>query len=164
MSASPKHLYQFGVFAVDTDQRVLLREGKPQPLAPKIFETLLILVENNGRIVAKDELMNRLWPDSFVEEANLTFNIQQIRKCLGDNARKPLYVETIARRGYRFIADVKTYFPDSESRDEAAERAIRHDALTEGSLQPAEDKSTVEAESSDTTIAQNLARPSSTRI
>ena len=163
MSASPKQLYQFGMFAVDTDQRVLLREGKPQPLAPKIFETLLILVENNGRIVAKDELMNRLWPDSFVEEANLTFNIQQIRKCLGDNARKPLYVETIARRGYRFIADVKTCFPDSESGDEAAARAIRQDALTEESLQPAEDKSTVEAKTSDTTIAQNPARPSSTR-
>ncbi|HKA19612.1 MAG TPA: winged helix-turn-helix domain-containing protein [Blastocatellia bacterium] len=161
MSASPKHLYQFGVFTIDTDQRVLLREGKPQPLAPKVFETLLILVENNGRIVAKDELMSRLWPDTFVEEANLTFNIQQIRKCLGDNARKPSYVETVARRGYRFIADVKTCFSDTESA-EAAERARRQDAVTQGRLQPAEDKSTVEVESSDTTIAQNLERPSVT--
>src|SRR5262249_21667293 len=74
---------------------------------PKVFETLLALVENHGRIVLKEELMKRLWPDTFVEESNLTFNIQQLRKSLGDNAREPLYIETIPRRGYRFIAEVK---------------------------------------------------------
>jgi DNA-binding winged helix-turn-helix (wHTH) protein len=113
MSRRIKHLYQFGVFAVDTDQRVLLREGKPLPLAPKVFETLLIPVGNSGRIVGKEELISRLWPDTFVEESNLTFNIQQLRKALGDNARKPIYVETNARRGYRFIADVKEVITDS---------------------------------------------------
>src|SRR5215831_8781875 len=107
MSVIGKHLYQFGVFAVDTDQRIVLREGKPLPLAPKLFETLLILVEHNGRIVSKDELMSRLWPDTFVEDSNLTFNIQQLRKALGDNARNPVYIETVARRGYRFIAGVE---------------------------------------------------------
>jgi len=107
MSLRSKHLYQFGVFAVDTDQRVLIREGKPLPLAPKVFDTLQILLEQSGRIVSKDELMSRLWPDTFVEDANLTFNIQQLRKSLGDNARNPIYIETIARRGYRFIAGVK---------------------------------------------------------
>src|SRR5215813_15456571 len=132
MSASPKHLYQFGVFAVDTDQRVLLREGKPQPLAPKVFETLAILVENSGRIVAKDVLMNRLWPDTFVEEANLSFNIQQIRRCLGDNARKPLYVETVARRGYRFIADVKDVLPANGSGNEPALTSNLQDATNQG--------------------------------
>src|SRR6185295_11601638 len=76
-------------------------------LAPKVFETLLALVENHGRIVLKEELMKRLWPDTFVEESNLTFNIQQLRKCLGDNARTPVFIETIPRRGYRFIADVE---------------------------------------------------------
>lgn len=116
MSLLTKHLYQFGVFAVDTDQRVLLREGKPVPLAPKVFETLLMLVENSGRIVSKDELMNRLWPDTFVEDANLTFNIQQLRRTLGDNARRPIYVETIARRGYRFIAAV-TDIPSDRGTD-----------------------------------------------
>ena len=107
MSLLIDHSYRFGEFTLDTDQRILLREGKPLSLAPKVFDTLLVLVESSGRIVAKEELMNRLWPDTFVEEANLTFNIQQLRKSLGDNARKPIYIETIARRGYRFIANVE---------------------------------------------------------
>ena len=100
--------YRFGEFTVDADQKVLLRNGTPLPLAPKIFDTLLILVENSGRIVEKDALMNRLWPDTFVEEANLTFNIQQLRKALGDNARKPLFIETVTRRGYRFVAEMSS--------------------------------------------------------
>jgi Tol biopolymer transport system component/DNA-binding winged helix-turn-helix (wHTH) protein len=106
MSLEFKHFYRFGDFAVDSDQKVLLRKGIPLSLTPKVFDTLLILVENSGRIVKKEELMNQLWPDSFVEEANLTFNIQQLRKSLGDNARKPQYIETVPRRGYRFIAKV----------------------------------------------------------
>ncbi|HEX5736786.1 MAG TPA: winged helix-turn-helix domain-containing protein [Blastocatellia bacterium] len=72
----------------------------------KVFDTLLILVENKVRIVTKGELMTRLWPDSFVEETNLTFNIKQLRKSLGDDARNPSYIETVPRRGYRFIADM----------------------------------------------------------
>lgn len=102
-----EHLYRFGEFTLDADQKVLLRGGKPLPLAPKVFDTLIVLVENSGRIATKEELMNRLWPDSFVEESNLTFNIQQLRKSLGDNARKPVYIETVARRGYRFIAAIE---------------------------------------------------------
>src|SRR5215213_7113487 len=106
MSSNNGHILQFKDFTIDTDQRVLLREGLPVALAPKVFETLLALVENHGRIVLKEELMKRLWPDTFVEEANLTVNIQQLRKSLGDNARSPIYIQTIARRGYRFIAAV----------------------------------------------------------
>jgi len=87
---------------------VLLFQEKPRPLTPKVFDTLLILVENSGRIVNKEELMSRLWPDTFVEEANLTSNIQQLRKSLGDNARQPIYIETVARRGYRFIKPIET--------------------------------------------------------
>src|SRR5215212_8328814 len=100
-------IHRFNDFAIDTEQKVLLRGGKAVPLAPKVFETLLALVENHGRIVLKEELMKRLWPDTFVEESNLTFNVQQLRKALGDNARKPVYIETIPRRGYRFIAGVE---------------------------------------------------------
>jgi Tol biopolymer transport system component/DNA-binding winged helix-turn-helix (wHTH) protein len=106
MSLAVNHFYRFGEFTVDLDQKVLLRNDSPLPLAPKVFDTLLILVDNSGRIVEKEELMNRLWPDSFVEESNLTFNIQQLRKALGDNARQPRFIETVARRGYRFIAPV----------------------------------------------------------
>ena len=109
MSALSGHMHRFNDFAIDIDQKVLMRGGKAIPLAPKVFETLLALIENHGRIVLKEELMKRLWPDTFVEESNLTFNIQQLRKTLGDNARKPVYIETIARRGYRFIADVELF-------------------------------------------------------
>jgi Tol biopolymer transport system component/DNA-binding winged helix-turn-helix (wHTH) protein len=107
MSSLTGHIHRFSDFTIDTEQKVLLRGGKAIPLAPKVFETLLVLVENHGRIVLKEELMKRLWPDTFVEESNLTFNIQQLRKCLGDNARTPVFIETIPRRGYRFIADVE---------------------------------------------------------
>src|SRR6202795_827921 len=106
MSLAINHFYQFGEFPFDGDQKVLLRNDSPLPLAPKVFDTLLILVDNGGRIVEKEELMNRLWPDTFVEESNLTFNIQQLRKALGDNARQPRFIETVSRRGYRFIAEV----------------------------------------------------------
>jgi len=108
MSVASKHSHQFGVFTVDSDQKVLLRNGVPLHLAPKVFDTLLILLENGGRIVEKEELMSQLWPDTFVEEANLTFNIQQLRKVLGDDARHPQFIETVARRGYRFIAQARS--------------------------------------------------------
>ena len=107
MSRAVTHLYQFGEFTVDGDQKVLLCNGIPRPLAPKIFDTLLILVEHAGRIVSKDELMSQIWPDTFVEEGNLTFNIQQLRRSLGDDARQPRFIETVPRRGYRFIAPVE---------------------------------------------------------
>src|SRR5215471_10309503 len=74
-----------------------------------------MLVENHGRIVMKDELMNRLWPESFVGEANLTFNIQQLRRSLGDSARQPRYIETVAKRGYRFIASVDEVLCERDS-------------------------------------------------
>src|SRR5215471_4289393 len=112
MSLSTEHLYQFGEFTLDVDQRVLSRQGKPLPLTPKVLETLLILVQNSGRILEKDELMRRLWPDTFVEEANLAFNIQRLRKSLCDDARNPLYIETVPRRGYRFIARVEEVLND----------------------------------------------------
>jgi Tol biopolymer transport system component/DNA-binding winged helix-turn-helix (wHTH) protein len=105
MLANPH--YRFGDFIVDTDQKLLLRQDKELPLTPKLFETLLILVENSGRIVQKEQFMERLWPHTFVEEANLTSNIRQLRKSLGDNAREPHYIETVTKRGYRFIANVE---------------------------------------------------------
>lgn len=100
-------LYRFGEFTLDAEQKVLLREGKPLLLAPKVVETLLILVQNSGRIIEKEELMTRLWPDTFVEESNLTYTIVQLRKALGDDARHPRYIETIPKRGYRFISQTE---------------------------------------------------------
>jgi len=112
MSLLINHLYRFGEFTLDADQKVLLRQGKPLLLAPKVLETLLTLVQNSGRIVEKEELMRWLWPDTFVEESNLTYSIVQLRKTLGDDARRPRYIETIPKRGYRFIADVEEVLRD----------------------------------------------------
>ena len=113
MSQAVSHLYQFGEFTVDRDQKVLFRNGVPLPLTPKVFDILIVLVENWGHIVEKDVLMRRVWPDTFVEDANLAFNIQRLRKALGDNAREPRFIETVARRGYRFIANVEEPLNDS---------------------------------------------------
>jgi len=106
MSATAKHLYKFGEFSFDTAQNILMRGDKPLALTPKMLELLRVLVENHGRILKKDDLMETVWADSFVEEGNLKFTINQLRKALGDDAHHPLYIETIARRGYRFIAPV----------------------------------------------------------
>ena len=113
MSLLINHFYRFGEFTIDVDQRILLSQGKPLPVAPKVLDTLLILVEQSGRLVEKEELMSRLWPDTFVEESNLTYSIQQLRKALGDNARIPRYIETVPRRGYRFIAQVEEVLSDT---------------------------------------------------
>jgi DNA-binding winged helix-turn-helix (wHTH) protein len=75
MGKETKHFYEFGPFRVDPSQRVLLRDGRPVPLQPKAFETLLVLVQNSEKPLLKDELMKALWPDSFVEESNLAQNI-----------------------------------------------------------------------------------------
>src|SRR5438270_12120435 len=123
MSLAINHFYKFGEFIVDGDQKVLLRNDSPLPLAPKVFDTLLILVDSGGRIVEKEQLMSRLWPDSFVEESNLTFNIQQLRKALGDSARQPRFIETVPRRGYRFIAEVKQGFENIAATTEMTKSA-----------------------------------------
>jgi DNA-binding winged helix-turn-helix (wHTH) protein/TolB-like protein/Tfp pilus assembly protein PilF len=99
--------YSFGPFELDPVQRLLLRRGKPVPLAPKAMETLFFLVENSGRLVDKEELMKRVWPDTFVEEGNLTTNVHLLRKVLGKGSKGQEYIETIPRRGYRFTAEVK---------------------------------------------------------
>ncbi|MEP6901125.1 MAG: winged helix-turn-helix domain-containing protein [Actinomycetota bacterium] len=107
MSLQTTQFYEFANFRLDPSEKILMCEGKHIPLTPKVFDTLLILTENAGRLLEKDELMNKLWQDRFVEDGNLTFNIKMLRKALGDNAAKPRFIETVQRRGYRFIADVK---------------------------------------------------------
>lgn len=102
-----KQLYEFGPFRLDVDERLLMRDGRMAPLPPKVFDTLLVLVENSGRVVSKDELMQSLWPDTFVEESNLTQNISQLRRALGDGTADAQYIATIPKRGYRFVANVK---------------------------------------------------------
>jgi len=95
--------YEFGGFRVDVGNRLVLREGEPVDLAPKVVETLVALIRRRGEIVRKDELMSLLWPDTNVAEANLTQNIHLLRKTLTNGSR---LIETIPRRGYRFVGEV----------------------------------------------------------
>jgi Tol biopolymer transport system component/DNA-binding winged helix-turn-helix (wHTH) protein len=98
--------YRFGPFVLDPASRLLLREEQPVPITTKVFETLVVLVENRGRVITKDELLLRLWPDTIVEEANLAQNISTLRKALEDNPKNHRYVATIPGRGYSFVAAV----------------------------------------------------------
>jgi TolB-like protein/DNA-binding winged helix-turn-helix (wHTH) protein len=99
--------YDFDRFRVDVRRRRLLHDGALVPIKPKALETLLVLIERRGRVVEKDELMSRLWPDTVVEEANLTQNIFVVRKALGEVPGEQRFIATVARRGYRFVADVR---------------------------------------------------------
>jgi TolB-like protein/Tfp pilus assembly protein PilF len=107
MSSKTLHRYEFGPFCLDKVERVLTFNGSPVSLMPKAFEVLLALVENSRHVVSKDELMTAVWPEAHVEEANLTQNIFLLRRVLGEGDGGRQYIETIPRRGYRFIADVR---------------------------------------------------------
>jgi DNA-binding winged helix-turn-helix (wHTH) protein len=101
-----KHLYEFGPFRLDIGECVLLRDGEVVPLTPKAVDLFVALVENSGHVLSKDELMKLVWPDSFVEEANLLHQIFSLRKALGEDGKGIKCIETIPRRGYRFVAHV----------------------------------------------------------
>ena len=105
MSQQESQSYEFGRFRLKTAERVLLREGELVPLTPKVFDILVTLVEHGGQVVAKDDLMKRVWPNTFVEEGNLTQNISLLRKALGESPGGVQFIETVPRRGYRFVGD-----------------------------------------------------------
>src|SRR5260370_21721222 len=109
-----RYLYSFGPFELDTEEQVLRRDGQPLPLKPKVFDLLVVLVENSGRIVCKDELMKQVWAGTFVEEGNLTVSMVKLRQALGEAHNEHRYIETVPRRGYRFVACVTQ---ESESTD-----------------------------------------------
>ncbi len=136
MNQTAKHFYEFGPFRLDTAERLLLRNGEEVLLTPKVFDLLLVLVENSGHIFEKDELMKAIWLDTVVEEANLTRNISTLRKALGEGPDTHQYIETIPWRGYRFVAGVKevtnnntetaiTIPPSPSAPSETEERGLR---------------------------------------
>ena len=90
---------QFGPFLIDVRERVVRRDGRPVPLTPKAFDVLAALVEQPGRLISKEELLQKVWPDTFVEESNLAYNVFALRKALGDTAENGQYIETIPKRG-----------------------------------------------------------------
>lgn len=103
--------YQFGPYHLDLSNRMLTCNGEIISLTPKATEILIMLVKNAGQLVEKDELLTRIWADTFVEEANLTQNIFILRRALGDDRTGPKYIETVARRGYRFVGPVRVFDP-----------------------------------------------------
>jgi len=108
MNTDPKVVYEFGPFRMDPDKQVLLRDGQLIAVTPKGFETLLVLVRRGREVVSKEELLKEIWPDSFVEEANLSQHIFKLRKALGDTLEGERYIVTLPGRGYRFAVPVRT--------------------------------------------------------
>jgi len=112
MGQLDSHNYDFGRFRLKPAERVLLREGEPVPLTPKVFDILITLVEKSGQVVEKDDLMKRVWPTTFVEEGNLTQNVSLLRKALGETPGGSQFIETVPRRGYRFVAKINETWAD----------------------------------------------------
>jgi Tol biopolymer transport system component/DNA-binding winged helix-turn-helix (wHTH) protein len=136
MVSRANRLYEFGPFRLDMNERVLLRDGQIAPLTPKAFDTLVVLVENNGHVLEKEELLKAVWPDTFVEEATLAQNIFTLRKVLG---KEPSYIETIPKRGYRFTANVLTHDGQSSaSPNGAGAHAASPVAAPEPAARPSE--------------------------
>jgi DNA-binding winged helix-turn-helix (wHTH) protein/TolB-like protein len=107
MSKRPLKFYEFGPFRLNVTERLLLRDREVVPLTPKVLDTLVVLVENSGHVLDKNELMQTLWPDSFVEESSLTQNISLLRRALGETDDGRQFIETMPKRGYRFVVGVR---------------------------------------------------------
>ena len=103
---SASHL-QFGAVTLIPEERLLLRDGQPVPLTPKAFDLLVVLATNPGRLLTKEHLLETVWPDTTVEESNLSYYVFAIRKALGEHADGDRYIETVPKHGYRFIAGVE---------------------------------------------------------
>lgn len=113
MNRQARYVYEFGTFHLNPPERLLLRGTTPVPLTPKVFDTLVVLVLNSGHVVSKDDLMREIWPDTNVEEANLTQNVFTLRKVLDPHHQGSSYIETVPKRGYRFIANVRKVLDES---------------------------------------------------
>jgi DNA-binding winged helix-turn-helix (wHTH) protein/TolB-like protein/tetratricopeptide (TPR) repeat protein len=117
-------VYEFGEFRLNTLERSVESAGHPLALAPKAMAVLVVLVENRGRIVDRDQLMRLVWPDTFVEDNTLAFNISVLRKMFGESGTSPRFIETVPKRGYRFIAEVREVVADEPEPLTATEPAV----------------------------------------
>ena len=124
---------KFGEFLLDAKEKVLFREGKPVGMTPKAFELLRVLIEHHGHLVEKNELIERVWADTVVEEGNLAYTMRLLRIVLGDDKRTPRFIETISRRGYRFIAEVEDV-TDKASNSDAMQALHEPRAKASGEL------------------------------
>ena len=104
MTTTTRRVYEFGGFRLEPTERLLLRDGKPVALTPKVFDTLVFLVENAGRLITKNEFLKQVWADAFVEEATLAQSISLLRKAMGESE----LIETVPKKGYRLRSAVRT--------------------------------------------------------
>ncbi|WP_157899169.1 winged helix-turn-helix domain-containing protein [Luteitalea pratensis] len=119
-ASNPVRFYEFDRFRIDTKRHLLMRDGGPIGIKAKALDTLVLLVQHAGRLLEKEELMNGLWPDTAVEEGNLTQNIFEVRKALGEAPGEQRFIATVARRGYRFVAEVRAIGDEPSARDEGS--------------------------------------------
>lgn len=131
MNEQTQRFYTFGEYKIEKTERLLTRQGEVVPLPPKAVELLIVLLENNNHIVTKDELMNLVWADSFVEEANLSRNVFLLRKVLGEDKNGEKFIETIPRRGYRFAANVTETNGEEAIEIVSHERTLSHIVIEE---------------------------------
>jgi len=103
MNGKTNHFYEFGPFRFHLEEHALVRNGEPVPLPPRVTETLSLLLQNAGHLVEKDTLIKEVWKDAIVEEGNLNKNIFILRKALGQWDGEREYIETVPKRGYRFV-------------------------------------------------------------
>lgn len=127
MSKRVLHLYEFGPYQLNAGERLLRRDGEEISVKPKVMDTLLVLVGNHGHVVSKEDLLQALWPDSFVEESNLTHNISLLRKVLEEKGSGQTYIQTVPKRGYRFLAEVKESFQEIEEAYESSSTQLQID-------------------------------------
>jgi DNA-binding winged helix-turn-helix (wHTH) protein/TolB-like protein/Tfp pilus assembly protein PilF len=124
MQQPRNQIYEFGSFRLEPGERRLLQNGERVSLTPKAFDTLVFLVERAGHLVEKEELMKALWPDSFVEEANLTQHVWTLRKTLGESEANGRFIETVSRKGFRFVAPVTVHQLNETTESDALREAV----------------------------------------
>jgi DNA-binding winged helix-turn-helix (wHTH) protein/TolB-like protein/Tfp pilus assembly protein PilF len=157
MDRPAKHFYEFGSFRLDAGERLLLRDGEVVPLTPKVFDILLVLVQNSGHILEKDEVLKTVWPDQFVEEGNLARNISTLRKALGESPHEHQYIETIPWRGYRFVASVR------ELQDQGADLILEKHTRSHIVIQEEEEKEEQEERETPRAVGHLLPAASTSR-
>src|SRR5215813_79377 len=128
----PGGIYQFDRFRIDADERILFDKERAIQLAPKVFDTLLMLVENQGKVVSKERMLEAIWEGSFVEENNLAQNISALRRILKEN-KKTKFIETVPKFGYRFVADV---VPTMEVETDVVEKTHARVFIEESGSEP----------------------------
>jgi DNA-binding winged helix-turn-helix (wHTH) protein/TolB-like protein/Flp pilus assembly protein TadD len=115
MAENPEKIYEFGNFRLNVTEQILLCDGESVALTPKVFDLLVLLIENHGHLMEKKILLEKLWQDSFVEEANLNVNVSALRRALGEKPNEHRFIETVPRRGYRFVAEVREIKADDRN-------------------------------------------------